>query len=433
MSEFRLPELGENINAGDVVKVAVKVGDRIKKDQIVLELETDKAVVEVPSDQDGIVKTIHVKEGGKAKVGQVILTLEGSLKKEAEKQATKKQSDQEAEKKDLQEKLNAPPSQPATVTQISASQTTPPPEPEQSRPLTQDKTEVLAAPSVRKLAREIGVDLSQIQGSGPRGRILEEDVKKSARTQKTSAPSLVPKPEKLPEFSRWGETETKPMTNVRRKTAERLSLAWITIPHVTQNDEADITELEDLRKKYAKRVEEAGGTLTLTSILLKIITDALKVYPQFNASINMTSQEIIYKKYYHIGVAVDTDRGLLVPVIRDVDKKNIVQLSIELNKAAERARDRKTSLEDLEGATFTITNLGGIGGGHFSPIINPPNVAILGVGRWQTQAVYEQGAFLPRKILPLSLSYDHRLIDGADAARFLRWLVDAVKQPFSIG
>lgn len=407
MAEFRLPELGENISAGDVVKVAVKVGDRIKKDQIVLELETDKAVVEVPSDQDGIVKTIHVKEGGKAKVGQVILILEGS-----------------SETKKI--KTLSPP--PATLTPLSTIRTTPPPEPEQIRPSTQDKIEVLAAPSVRKLAREIGVDLSQIQGSGPRGRIVEEDVKKSARTQKTSAPPLVPKPEKLPEFSRWGETETKPMTNVRRKTAERLSLAWVTIPHVTQNDEADITELEDLRKKYAKRVEEVGGTLTLTSILLKIITDVLKVYPQFNASINMASQEIIYKKYYHIGVAVDTDRGLLVPVIRDVDKKNVIQLSIELSKAAECARDRKTSLEDLEGATFTITNLGGIGGGHFSPIINPPNVAILGVGRWKTQAVYEQGTFLPRKILPLSLSYDHRLIDGADAARFLRWLVDAVKR-----
>ena len=417
MAEFRLPELGENIEAGDIVKIAVKAGDQIQKDQIVLELETDKAVVEVPSDQDGIVKTVHVKEGAKAKVGQVILTLEG----------------------------------PSKITPISTAKKITPPEPEKPRriksrdlpekdhglftkvltsPPSKEKAEILAAPFVRKLAREIGVDLSQIQGSGPRGRILEEDVKKSARTQKISSPSpMILKSEKLPEFSQWGETETKPMTSVRRKTAERLSQAWITIPHVTQTDEADITELEEIRKKYGKRAEEAGGNLTFTSILLKIIADALKVYPQFNASIDVSSQEIIYKKYYHIGVAVDTDRGLLVPVIRNVDKKNIIQLSIELNEAASRARDRKTSLEDLEGATFTVTNLGGIGGGHFTPIINPPNVAILGVGRWKIQPVYEQGAFLPRKILPLSLSYDHRLIDGADAARFLRWLVDAVKQP----
>lgn len=422
---FHLPELGENIKAGDVVKVPVKPGDKITKDQIVLELETDKAVVEVPSSLSGTVTEVHVKVGDKAKVGQAILTF----------------SEQDA------------PSTPAIKLDPKAEKTktepAPVPDVEPTRPPTQviplmepapahstvGSTHVLSSPSVRKLAREIGVDISQVTGSGKTGRVTEDDVKRHARKinteRKPEAPTTLTAPRVvLPDFSKWGDVERKPMTNVRRKTAETMALAWSTIPSVTQHDEADITELENLRKQFGQRVQAHGGSLTMTVILLKIIASALKVFPQFNASIDMDSQEIIYKKYFHIGVAVDTDRGLLVPVIRDIDKKNILKLSIELNQLAERARNKQTTIEELQGASFTITNLGGIGGGHFTPIINPPEVAILGVGRYQLKPVYFGQELKPRKILPLSLTYDHRIIDGADAARFLRWVAEAMNQPF---
>ncbi|RMF85220.1 MAG: dihydrolipoyllysine-residue acetyltransferase, partial [Nitrospinota bacterium] len=224
--------------------------------------------------------------------------------------------------------------------------------------------------------------------------------------------------------------ERKPMSAVRRKTAENLSHAWSSVPQVTQYDEADITELEQLRKRYAGRVEAAGGKLTMTALLLKVVASALKVFPQFNASVDMANQEIIYKKYYHIGVAVDTERGLLVPVIRDVDKKNLIELSLALNQIAERARQKKLSLEEMQGGTFTISNLGGLGGTHFSPIVHAPEVAILGVSRARMKPVFRNGQFEPRLLLPLSLSYDHRLIDGADGVRFLRWIVEALEQPF---
>jgi pyruvate dehydrogenase E2 component (dihydrolipoamide acetyltransferase) len=234
----------------------------------------------------------------------------------------------------------------------------------------------------------------------------------------------------LPDFSKWGNVERKPVRGVRRKTAEHLSAAWTTIPHVTQCDKADITGLEELRAKYGKRAEAAGGKLTVTAITLKVVATALKVFPQFNASIDMAREELIYKKYCHIGVAVDTDRGLLVPVIRDVDKKNIVEIAAELAQAAERARTKKTTLDEMEGGCFTITNLGGIGGTYFTPIVNHPEVAILGMSRAQMEPVYIDGAFQPRLRLPLSLSYDHRVIDGADGIRFLRFIVEALEQPF---
>lgn len=430
MTEFHLPELGENIETGDVVKVAVKVGDKITKDQIVLELETDKAVVEVPSNLGGVVKKIHVKEGDKAKVGQVILSLEGAensnefQKPKPVPQKTDPKPEVPSETKGKKE--------PGNVTQIHTVKITDP-KPEtatqtEAAPLQTETDNILASPSVRKLAREIGVDIHTVRGSGTRGRILEDDVKKSARHSQGPADAR-PGTKNITE---WGETEIKPMTNVRLKTAQRMTAAWL-IPSVTQNDEADITELEDLRKKYSERALKAGGSLTLTAILIKIVASALKVFPNFNSSVNMDAQEIIYKKYFNIGVAVDTDRGLLVPVIRDADRKNILEISIDLNDMAVKARDRKISPDDLQGSTFTITNLGGIGGGHFSPIINPPNVAILGVGRYKMEPVFTDGEFKPRKILPLSLTYDHRIIDGADAARFLRWIVEAMNQPFLMG
>jgi pyruvate dehydrogenase E2 component (dihydrolipoamide acetyltransferase) len=244
---------------------------------------------------------------------------------------------------------------------------------------------------------------------------------------KPAAPSAGPS---LPDFSKWGAVERKPMSAVRRKIAEHLTHAWTTIPHVTQHDRADITGLEELRKRYEAKAAQAGGTLTVTAIAVKVAAAALKTFPQFNASVDLASEEIVHKKYISIGVAVDTDRGLLVPVIRDADRKNIIQLSVELSQLAEKARNHKLALEDMQGSTFTITNLGGIGGTSFSPIVNWPEVAILGISRATMTPVYVKGEFKPRLILPLSLSYDHRVIDGADAIRFLRWVAEAFEQPF---
>ena len=245
----------------------------------------------------------------------------------------------------------------------------------------------------------------------------------------TSGSSTVAK-ESLPDFSKWGEIERQPMSNIRRKTAEHLSYSWATIPHVTQFDKADITELENLRKQFGKKVAEAGGKLTVTAILLKVIASAFKVFPQFNTSVDMEKSEIIFKKFVNIGVAVDTDRGLLVPVIKEVDKKNIIQLSIELQELSKKARDNKLSLDEMQSGCFTISNLGGIGGTYFTPIINSPEVAILGVSKSVYEPVYIDGKFEPRLIMPLSFSYDHRIIDGADGIRFLRWVVNALENPF---
>jgi pyruvate dehydrogenase E2 component (dihydrolipoamide acetyltransferase) len=292
-----------------------------------------------------------------------------------------------------------------------------------------------AAPSVRRLARELGVDVNQVVGSGPDGRISVEDVKAHAKRMVTGNAAAVggaSAAAPLPDFSRWGQVARQPMRAVRRKTAEHLSAAWATIPHVTQHDLADVTVLEQLRKRYAKQAEAAGGNLTVTAIAVKVAAAAMKVFPQFNSSIDLAAEEIIYKKYVNIGIAVDTDRGLLVPVIRDADTKNITQLSVELTQLSEKARTRKISLDEMQGGCFSVSNLGGIGGSYFTPIINAPEVAILGISRARMEPIYdkETAQFAPRLMLPLSLSYDHRVIDGADGARFLRWVVEAFEQPF---
>jgi pyruvate dehydrogenase E2 component (dihydrolipoamide acetyltransferase) len=288
-----------------------------------------------------------------------------------------------------------------------------------------------AAPSVRRMARELGVDINEVPGSGDAGRISIEDVKSHAKRLVTGAArGGGAAAEALPDFSRWGEIERQPMRAVRRKTAQHLAAAWATIPHVTQFDVADITALEELRKKYAKQAEAAGGNLTVTAIAVKVAASALRVFPQFNTSIDVGSGEIIFKKYVNIGVAVDTDRGLLVPVIRNADQKNIIHIAAELAELSEKARNRKISLEEMQGGTFSISNLGGIGGTYFTPIVNAPEVAILGISRASMQPKFLDNAFVPRMMLPLSLSYDHRAIDGADGIRFLRWVVQAIEEPF---
>ena len=285
------------------------------------------------------------------------------------------------------------------------------------------------------MARELGVDIFQVAGSGPNGRISIEDVKahtKKLVTTVAAGGAAAGAAEALPDFTRWGAVERQPMRAVRRKTAEHLSAAWATIPHVTQHDVADITALEELRKKYAKQVEAAGGNLTVTAIVVKVAAAALKAFPQFNTSIDVAANEIIYKKFVNIGIAVDTDRGLLVPVIRDADTKSITQISVELPQLSEKARNRKISLDEMQGGCFSISNLGGIGGTFFTPIVNAPEVAILGISRARMEPVFNKDTnqFVPRLMLPLSLSYDHRVIDGADGIRFLRWVVEAIEQPF---
>jgi pyruvate dehydrogenase E2 component (dihydrolipoyllysine-residue acetyltransferase) len=291
-----------------------------------------------------------------------------------------------------------------------------------------------AAPGVRRLAREIGVDINDVQGAGIEGRISEEDVKEHARRilsrmaepRAAAGAPAVP----LPDFERWGPVERQPMSNIRRTTAQRLSHAWNAIPHVTQFDKADITGMEELRRKYREQVRQAGGDLTVTAVLVKVLAVAVKQFPQFNSSIDAEADQIIYKKYVNIGVAVDTDRGLLVPVIRDADRKNLTQIGVEVHQLAQKARERKLTLEEMSGGGMTISNLGGIGGTYFTPIVNWPEVAILGVSRGMTEPVWRDTTFEPRQLLPLSLSYDHRVIDGADAMRFLRWVVEAIEQPF---
>jgi pyruvate dehydrogenase E2 component (dihydrolipoyllysine-residue acetyltransferase) len=487
-TEFKIPELGENVTAGDVVRVLVKAGDSIEKDQPVLELETDKATIEVPSSVSGTVQDVKVKQGDKVKVGQVVLTVgdgAAAQAKPAEKPAPAKPEAEsgakapapEQSKEAAADKAPKPKPQPAGAAEEGGlSQAATPERKEegkeegqeaQERPRQKPRGEVVdinrgaragqqqpappaeaegprrqpapAAPSVRRLARELGVDIAQVTGSGPEGRISIEDVQlyvKTAlgnlQTGRAGAPAAVP----LPDFSKWGEVERKPMSNIRRKTSEHLSHAWNAIPHVTQHDRADITAVEGLRKKYAPQAEKAGGKLTMTAIALKIVAGALQRFPQFNSSIDVAANEIVYKKSIHVGVAADTPRGLLVPVIRDVDRKGIFDLSKELAQASEKARNGKLGLDDMQGAGFTITNLGGIGGTSFTPIVNWPEVAILGVSRgswepvWRPASVEDEGTFEPRLMLPLSLSYDHRVIDGADAARFLRWVCEAFEQPF---
>ncbi len=434
--EMKLPELGENIEAADVLNVLVKTGDIIEKDQGIIEIETDKATIEVPSTLSGKVVDIMIKPGEKAKVGQVILKVETSDITVEEKIEAKKPESIQAKAEETVELKNA-----ANIDSSKGERNKfAPGEVDQQPPI--GKEAAPAAPSVRRIAREIGVDINKVPGSGPFGRISMDDVKAYAKKLneiRESQTSFGIKQEALPDFSKFGEFEVKPMSNIRAKTGVHLSYAWQTIPHVTQHDKADITELEKIRKSYNPKVEKAGGKLTVTAILLKVISAALKVFPQFNSSVDLEKKQVIYKKYFNIGIAVDTEHGLIVPVIKNVDHKNLTELAVEMNSIAEKARIRKISLDELQGGCFTITNLGGIGGTSFTPIVNSPEVAILGVSRGSFEPVYREatptspaGGFEPRLMLPLSLSYDHRIIDGADAARFLRWVCEALEQPIKI-
>jgi len=453
MTEFKIPELGENVASGDVTRVLVNVGDTIAREQPVVELETDKATIEVPSSVAGVVKEIRVKKGDKVKVGAVVLTVDAPSDAagpppEAPAQAPEPETAQApAAPPEQPPAAPAPAPVPAAAASSGPTRVVPMPvrsAPEAAAPPTPGRVDgekrpvAAASPAVRRLAREIGVDVNAVQGSGPGGRITQEDVKEHARRILSSIGSagagggaIVARAGRaLPDFQKWGEIDRQPMSNIRRTTAEHLSYAWTTIPHVTQFDKADAGELEELRRQFKEKVAKAGGNLTITAMLVRVLATAVRKFPQFNASIDVERGEIVYKKYVNVGVAVDTDRGLLVPVIRDADTKNIMEIAVELQRLAERARDRKLSLEEMSGGGITISNLGGIGGTYFTPIVNWPEVAILGVSRGATEPAWKDGRWEPRQMLPLSLSYDHRVIDGADAMRFLRWVVEAIEQPF---
>lgn len=438
-TEVRLPDVGEGVASGTVVSVLVKPGDRIHKDQPLVELETDKAVVEVPSTVSGVVKQVNVKEGDEAPVGSVLVVVdeegagapaEGAAAQPPAEAAPAEPAPPAAEPAQRQAPASAPgreeraPSAPAAAA----------PKPAAGRQDLEpggDGRLVPAAPSVRRLARELGVDIRTVQGTGLLGRISADDVRQAAAgVQARPAPGLAAPP--LPDFTRWGEVERIPMSGVRKATVRSMSTAWATVPMVTHFDRADVTELERFRKRYQKEADKVGAKLTPTAILLKVVALALRRFPDFNSSIDVEKQEIVRKHYVNVGVAVDTDAGLLVPVVKDADRKGIVELAKELGELAEKARARKLTLEEMQGGNFSVSNLGGIGGTSFTPIVNPPDVAILGVSRASVEPVWdeEQGVFVPRTMMPLALTYDHRLIDGAAAARFLRWVCTALEDPF---
>jgi pyruvate dehydrogenase E2 component (dihydrolipoamide acetyltransferase) len=423
--DMTLPVLGENIEKGTVTKIYIKAGDRLEKGKNILEVETDKAVLDVPSATEGVVKEILIETGAVVKVGQPIFKIEG-------RQSPAPKNIAEAPTPTRGHDFNHVP-EPAAERGSAGGVSTPGKQPS-AVPVTLNehipvRKDVPAAPSVRLLARELGIDIAQVPGSGPGGRISAADVKAYCKMLNTSRPAgggAAMASQSLPDFSKWGGVRREAMSNVRKKTAEHLSMAWSSIPHVTQFDKVDITELEKLRKT----ISGSNKKISVTPFIIKVVCEALKKFPQFNTSIDMASREVVYKDYINIGVAVDTDRGLLVPVLKNVDKMSIIEISDELAAMAERARLRKTTIEEMQGGCFTISNLGGIGGTYFTPIINWPETAILGVSRGAMEQVFVDGQFVPKLMLPLSLSYDHRIIDGADGARFIRWVCEAIQQPF---
>jgi pyruvate dehydrogenase E2 component (dihydrolipoamide acetyltransferase) len=497
ITDVKLPEVSENITSADVVKVLVAVGQAVSKEDPLLEVETEKALFELPSPEAGTISEILVKPGDKVSVGQVLVRLE-----------TSGGASEEVRKSGGEEGL--PPAQPPAFPRPAPTRSAPIPlrppgkaapsvpyaalvhgmgeevrksgseegtplsprtsvlspkweseevrksggeeglplgarnselgpslsqrpasDPSLLTPYSSHLTARVASPSVRKLARELGVDVTAVRGTGERGRVSKEDVMAFAKAALAQRPSAGGPPGKpLPDFSKWGSVRREPLSGVRRITAESMALSWATVPQVTQYDRADVTELEAYRAKLAQAPALEGVKVTVTAVLLRVVASALVKFPRFNASLDAERGEIVFKEHVHVGVAVDTERGLLVPVVRDAGRKNVAQLASELAALAEKARSKKLLPDEMEGGTFTVSNLGGIGGTAFSPIVYWPQAAILGVARTEAVPVWRDGQFVPRRVLPLSLSYDHRLIDGADGARFLRWICEALEAPW---
>jgi len=446
---FKLPDLGEGIHEGEVIAVLVAVGDRVHEDQPILEIETDKARVEIPSPVNGMVKEISVKPGDIIQVGSALMAFDAEAGSGAMTGADTGPVETGRTAAEPAEPSIAPTAKAEPAREVEPARVVGP-EGIQKREAKPDAPPVPgpvpASPATRRLARELQVDLQQVSGSGPHGLVTAEDVR--AFTAARERPAEVPAPSPaesvsatpaavtlppLPDFERWGPVARVPLRSVRRAAARRLALAWSQIPHVCHQDHADITRLEEFRRRHKAEIEALGGKLTLTVVLLKAVIPALKKHPRFNASLNNAVDEIILKHYYHLGVATDTERGLLVPVVRDVDRKSISELSVELEQLSRRTRDGEVTPEDMQGGTFTLTNIGSLGGTGFAPLINYPQVAILGAGRAQLQPVVigDENAYqiVPRRMLPLVLAFDHRVLDGADAARFLGMVIEVLEDP----
>jgi pyruvate dehydrogenase E2 component (dihydrolipoamide acetyltransferase) len=417
--DIKLPALSESINEGVVAEVRVKPGDALKPGETVVVVEAEKSTVEVPAEAGGTITEVLVKKGDTVKVGQVLARAEAGATMPA------------ADKK---EKPKEEATAPAAAAQPAKSQAAVAvgdngrggSRPE--GPRSGDSSILVpAGPATRRLARKLGVDLGRVPGSGPRGRVTQDDViafsQQSAPRESRGAGVAAPP---LPDFSKWGPVEDQTLDLVRRKTAEQMAVAWSQIPHVTQHDLADVTDLEAFRKAQSTA---DGPKLTVTAFVLKAVAVALKEFPRFNSSLDLPGGRLVLKSYFNVGVAVDTDRGLLVPVVRDVDKKSVRELAASITDLAEKARQKKLALDHMKGGTFTITNLGGIGGVAFTPIVNWPEVAILGLSRSRLEPAVRDGQVVPRLMLPLSLSYDHRVIDGADAARFTRRIARMLEDP----
>jgi pyruvate dehydrogenase E2 component (dihydrolipoamide acetyltransferase) len=443
VEEVTLPELGENIEYGDVVAVLVSEGEWIDKDQSIIEVESEKAALEIPSPFAGVVKEIRVKVGDRVKVGQVILLLEtGGVKEKGAGGERASVHEEKAERSGRKQGERQEGRQEESLGETQEEAAAAPGDRDEGGP-----DVVAAGPAVRRLARELGIDVHRVQGSGPGGRITAEDVKDETRRllsegappaarvaegMEAGVTTLAETEPQLPDFSKSGAVTRERMGGLRRAAARTTSVSWRLIPHVTQFDRADITDLEEQRKALGHDLEQEGIKLTVTAIIVKAVVPALRKFPRFNASVDVEREQIVYKQYMHIGVAVDTERGLVVPVIRDADRKTLRQLAVELAELAEKARSRKLAPDEMSGPSFTVSNLGGLGTTYFTPIVTWPQVAVLGVGRAEIQPVFRQGEFVARRILPLAISYDHRLIDGADAARFLRWIAASLERPLQL-
>ncbi len=434
-----VPNIGENVKSGKVVAIHVALGDAVEVDQSLIDLETDKAVVEIPSPVKGNIAQILVKVGNELKIGDTVAQVESAETSE-NKVA---QSEQAAQQTMVENRL--PVSEP--VLDELGDKPEPIPTPAAQPHMEETRPLVAAAPSIRKLARELGVDIYAVKGTGPGGRISESDIKAQVKQQLAATGASVSglgtgETPPLPDFSRWGPIDIQEIPTVRRLTAESTALSWRIVPHVTQFDEADITKTQEFIRANATTASQSGAKLTITAVLAKICATALVKFPHFNASINPQGNQIIFKNYVHIGIAVDTSRGLLMPVVTDAHNKSITELAIAIADLADRARKTRIKPEELEGGTFSISNQGSIGGANFTPVILWPQVAILGVSRATVRPSYSffsggssgsaNGRWEPRTILPLALSYDHRIIDGADAARFLSWICECLKQPMTM-
>ena len=410
LKDIILPDLGEGIDGAEVSEISVSIGDTVKEGDTIVVLESDKASMEIPSDFDGVIKEILIKQGGEVSVGQLLLKIESQADNNNDS------SDDNKTKIDQEKPVDE---------KIQPTQRTKPP----TQPQSHSNDKVFASPGVRRLARELGLNISNISATGDKGRVTKDDLNNHIKSQMAMQAGTSVSMNKEVDYSTWGDIEEVKLSKIKKITGQRLQQAWQSIPHVTQFDQADITKLDQTRQKMNKNLSDKKTKVTFLPFLMKAVVQTLKEAPEFNSSLSHMAQSLIIKNYFNIGIAVDTPTGLVVPVIRNVDQKNINDLSLELAELSKKARSKKLKPNDMTGGTFTISSLGGVGGTYFTPIINPPEVAILGISksRWEKIYNHEKQTSTPKYIMPFSLSYDHRIIDGAAAAKFTGDFGDAVE------